>query len=203
MSEYDFGVYRNDQFYGHEFRLSEKDMDKVDTGLQYLGHLSNSRHKSAFRRFKQKQKQKRAKVRKKFKETSIKAFHDQWKHDYMEQLSWFEHFKITDKRTPGEGIKDSIKLYRDSDLGFRVGQYHFYTYYLLHGNLPNHPDGNIHPTHGPFLSTDPSGTGSPIINKKSVWTYDSEGNYLKESFEDIKPMITRTFKNTIMSCHFK
>lgn len=200
MSEYELGVYRN-HFYGHEFRIDEKDLNDVSTGLHYLGHISNSRHKSVASRLKQKQKQKRAKLRKKFKETSLKAFHDQWDLDLMVQLKWYEHYKISGKRTPVEGIRDSMRLYRDSDLGFRVGQDHFYTYYLLHGNRPNEVDGFIHATHYPQLNLDPTGTGSPRMLKWKVQTYDSKGNYLKTSFEEIKPTIKRNFSRTIMSIH--
>ena len=225
MSEYEHGNYNNSQFYGHTFRLSEEHVDDEEIGLPLL-KPRNSRHRKQIGRFKKTQREKRRNLRKKIKQETLDSFHDQWRIDHSTQIKWFEHYKISPKNTPNKGIKDSITYYHKSDMEFSVGQYHFYTHYLLHGNRANGPDGFIYPTDAlsggmvnylysprleasviagyptkfPILNTDPMGDNSRI-HRLRVRTYDSAGDYIESSFEEVSPTIRNRFKHTMMTFH--
>jgi hypothetical protein len=111
-----------------------------------------------------------------------------------------------------------------SEYRFQVGQYHYYTYYLLHGNRSNNNDDFIYPTrafsvtggllHGieaysdmrmthrlPKLKTEPLGN-KKYIYRKRVYTYDSRGNYLKSSYDELKPWVRSMFKHSLFTASY-
>ena len=188
-------------FYGHIFNLSNEGIKKIEKDYHFRS--VPRRHRNTTRRFGKSLNRKKRKMGRRLRNSSLKAFHKLRYDDIINQRMWFTKLQKTNKRSP-TGIFNSIRYTKRSDYEYTVGQNKYYTHYLLHGN----EDGAryvawdtfqgeaITPTHGEMLHINPDGRRGRML-VRYVRPYASEGNYILNSYNELKPWLNQKYKKNV------
>ena len=209
MSAWSGAGWRGD-FYGHIFRLNNEGIKNL--GRTYNFRISSKRHKRVGTRFGKRINRKKKKMSQRLKKSSLQKFHNLRYDDILNQKHWFVKLQRTGKRS-SNGIYNSMRYIRNSDYEYSVGQNKYYTHYLLHGNVSGGTFATftrgslfggtftesgiyIFPKNAKVLKIDPMGKNEHQL-AHHVRTYESKGNYIMSSYNELKPWLRQKYKKQL------